>query len=143
MFHKNSSLKVIYFMLQTDCKQTVGSNGLLFTVRIKIANDDAFRTFDLVEDTGHRETSFLTNLKPFTFDKFRIDEHQQLIPGFRGIDDDNPHMYVHLRRGQTDSRRLVHRFGHITSETSNAIVNIFNLGGDGFQARVRVTEYWQ
>ena len=133
---------MIHLVLQADRQQSVGLDRLRLAVQIEVAHDDMLGALDLVVDAGHREAAFLADLHAVALDELGIDQHQQLVPRFGGIDDDHPLVHIDLGRGQADARRFVHRLGHVARQTPDAVVNLFDRSGDFFQARIGKAEDW-
>ena len=140
MLDEDLAAQMVDFVLQADGEQVRRLDRPRLAVEVEIAHDDVLGAFDLVVDAGHRQTALLADLNAVALDDLRIDQHQQLVPLFRDVDDDDAFVHVDLRRGQTDARRFVHRFGHVARQTANAIVNFCDGRSDFFQARIGKTE---
>ncbi|MNC85512.1 hypothetical protein D3C83_11150 [compost metagenome] len=61
----------------------------------------------------HRQAAFFPVGLAAGGKQFRVDEHLQLVAGFRDIDDDDAQMHVYLCCGQANAGRGIHGFRHV------------------------------
>jgi hypothetical protein len=59
---KTRPLQMIDLVLQAHRQQTHCFDNLFVSFQIEVANDDTFRSLDLVVNSGHRQAPFLTDL---------------------------------------------------------------------------------
>src|SRR6266704_586932 len=94
--HENFALEVIHFVLDADREQIPGGKGEGFPFHAKRAHCYELCALNRLVDSRNRETSFLAVLGTFPRNDFRVDQHQQLVAGFRSVDDDDSLVCVDL-----------------------------------------------
>ena len=107
------------------------------------ANLDALCPLDQLVDRRHREAAFLDIGHADRFDDFRVDEHDERIAALGNVDHDDLLVHVDLGRGQPDSGRGVHGFGHVGDQLFQAFVEDGDRGSHFMQPGVGVAEYVQ
>ena len=127
-------------MLDADREQLPGGKGEGFPFHAERAHRYELCALNRLVDSRNRETSFLAVLGTFARNDFRIDQHQQLVAGFRSVDDDDSLVYVDLRRREADPGCGVHRFGHIAHQCANRFVDLEYPGGLLVEPRIGVAE---
>ena len=117
-----NAVEVIHFMLQAAREEiALRLDRNLAPVTIEPRTHHPLETRDVADETGNGETALNRLDLPFRNRESRVDENERPVSVFliiaqviiAQVDDEHAFSDVDLRRGESDSRRLVHRREHI------------------------------
>jgi hypothetical protein len=131
---------VVHFVLYADGEEALRGPLDRFAALIPGPDRDPGCPSDFVVITRDGQTALLALRLALGCDDFRVDEDEQVVFRLGDVDDDDPLVHVHLRRGEPDARGGVHRFGHVADEFDHLGGERRDGGRDFFETRIGVFE---